>query len=138
MREPNGFGSDDTPRRIWAENGTPIIPRTIAYAMRVIVAGTDDHDIAAAVEGEGYEVTRVDVANRPSLEEAGVHEAERYVLTEVKQATSISVAKDLNPDLKVVVYADGDLPDFARAQADLLLDPKLFDPADVAAELDAS
>jgi hypothetical protein len=104
---------------------------------RVVVAGTDDHDIADAIEAEGYEVARVDVANRPGLEDAGVHEAETYVLTEVQQATSISVAKDLNPDLKVVVYADGDLPDFARAQADLLLDPDLFDPADVAAELDA-
>jgi len=105
--------------------------------MRVIVAGTDDHDIADAIDAEGHEVARVDVANRPGLEEAGLHEAATYVLTEVQQATSISVAKDLNPDLKVVVYADGDLPDFARGQADLLLDPDLFDPAAVAAELDA-
>jgi hypothetical protein len=103
----------------------------------VVVAGTDDHDIADAIEAENYEVSRVDVANRPALEEGGLHDAETYVLTEVKQATSISVAKDLNPDLKVVVYADGDLADFARAQADLLLDPQLFDTADVAAELDA-
>ncbi|PSQ37161.1 CTP synthetase, partial [Halobacteriales archaeon SW_10_66_29] len=29
------------------------------------------------------------------------------------------------------------LPDFARGQADLMLDPELFEPADVAAELDA-
>jgi len=103
----------------------------------VVVAGTDDHDIADAIEAEGYDISRVDVANRPALEEAGVLDAAIYVLTEVQQATSISVAKDLNPDLKVVVYADGDLADFARAQADLLLDPELFEPSDVAKELDA-
>lgn len=103
----------------------------------IVVAGTDDHDIGTAIENEGYEVRRVDVANRPALEEAGIIDAAVYVLTETQQATSISVAKDLNPDVKVVVYADESLPDFARGQADLMLDPDLFDPADVAAELDA-
>ena len=100
-----------------------------------VVAGTDDHGIADAIAAEGFDVARVDVANRPALEEAGVVDASVYVLTEVEQATSIPVAKDLNPDLKVVVYADGSLPDFARGQADLMLDPDLFDPAEVAAEL---
>jgi hypothetical protein len=100
-----------------------------------VVAGTDDHGIADAIAAEGFDVARVDVANRPALEEAGIVDASMYVLTEVEQATSIPVAKDLNPDLKVVVYADGSLPDFARGQADLMLDPDLFDPAEVAAEL---
>jgi len=101
----------------------------------VVVAGTDDHDIAAAIDAEGDDVSQVDIANRPALEEAGIVDATVYVLTEVEQATSISVAKDLNPDLHVVVYADGSLPDFARGQADLMLDPDLFDPAAVAEEL---
>ena len=104
----------------------------------IIVAGTDPEDIATAIEAEGFDVERVDVANRPALEEAGIHDSRTYVLTEVEQATSISVAKDLNPDVKVIVYADGSLPDFARGQADLALDPALFDPSDVAAELDSS
>jgi hypothetical protein len=103
--------------------------------MSVIVAGEDPYEIGEAIEAEGFEVTRVDVGNRPALEDAGTVEATAYVLTEVQQATSISVAKDLNPELKVVVYADGSVPDFARGQADLILDPGLFDPADVAAEL---
>jgi hypothetical protein len=101
----------------------------------VVVAGTDDYDIADAIASEDYEIERVDVAKRPALEEAGLLDAAVYVLTEVAQATSIPVARELNPDLRIVVYADGSLPDFARAQADLLLDPELFDPADVAAEL---
>jgi len=103
--------------------------------MNVIVAGTDDHDIAAAVESEGHTVSRVDVANRPALEEAGILDAAVYVLTEMQQATSISVAKDLNDDLKVVVYAEGSLPEFATRQTDLMVDPELLDPEAVAAEL---
>ncbi len=105
--------------------------------MKVIVAGDDTYEMADAIEAHGDDVARIDVANRPALEEAGIHEAEVFVLLEVAQATSIAVAKDLNPELKVVVYADGSLPDFARGQADLALDPELFEPSDVAAELDA-
>lgn len=101
----------------------------------VIVAGEDSYDIAPAIEAEGFDVGLIEIANRPALEDAGVLDAETFVLTEVRQATSISVAKELNEDLKVVVYADGSLPDFARGQADLLLDPSLFEPAAVAAEL---
>jgi hypothetical protein len=103
--------------------------------MSVIVAGEDPYEIAKAIEAEGFDLVRVDIGNRPALEEAGTIEATAYILTDVQQATSISVAKDLNPDLKVVVYADGSIPDFARGQADLILDPELFEPADVAAEL---
>ena len=103
--------------------------------MSVIITGTDPNEIAEAIESEGFEVAHVDIGNRPALEDAGIVDATAYVLTEMQQATSISVAKDLNPDLQVVVYAEGSLPDFALAQADLILDPELFDPADVAAEL---
>jgi len=103
--------------------------------MKVIVAGTDDHDIASAISAEGHAVEGVDVANRPALETAGVHETAVFVLTEVRQATSIPVAKDLNEGLYVVVYDDGSLPDFARRQADLAVDPDLLGPGPVAEEL---
>ena len=106
--------------------------------MNVIVAGTDDHDIAGAIAAEGHHIERVDVANRPTLESAGIVDAAVFVLTEVEQATAISVAKDLNPGLKVVVYADGSLPDFARRQAGHILDPKLLDPDFVAEEVAAA
>ncbi|MDG5776239.1 CTP synthetase [Haloarculaceae archaeon H-GB2-1] len=100
----------------------------------VIVAGTDEDDIGDAL-AELTTVERVDVGNRPALEEAGIHDAVAYVLTEVEQATSIAVAKDLNPDLKVVVYSRDSLPEFAKGQADLAIDPKLLDPEAVAEEL---
>ena len=105
--------------------------------MNVIVVGTDDHDIADAIDSEGHTVSRIDIANRPKLEEAGIHEASVLVLTEVEQATAIAVAKDINADLKVIIYSGGSLPDFASRQADLLVDPDLLDPDAVAAELDA-
>ena len=103
----------------------------------VIVAGDDPHGLGDAIEAEGHEVVRVDIANRPALEEAGILDVETYVLTEMQQATSISVAKDLNPDLKVLIYSDGSLPDYASRQTDLSLDPELFETAAVAAELDS-
>lgn len=103
--------------------------------MHVIVAGVDEVGVGDAIEAEGHEVAAVDVANRPALEEAGVHETETFVLTETEQATSIAIAKDLNADLRVVVYASDSLPDFARRQVDLVVDPKLLDAKTVAEEL---
>jgi hypothetical protein len=103
--------------------------------MTVIVAGPDQHGITDALEARDIAVTRVDIADRETLEAASATTARAYVLTEVAQATSIPVAKELNEDLTMLVYADGSLADFARPQADLVLDPDLFDPAAVAAEL---
>ncbi|MFC6863708.1 NAD-binding protein [Halomicroarcula sp. GCM10025817] len=103
--------------------------------MKVTVVGSDPDSVAAALEAEGHEVTVADVGNRPGLEEAGIHDAEVYLLTEMAQATSIVVAKDLNPDLRVVVYAEGSLPDFASRQTDLVVDPNLLSAEAVAEEL---
>ena len=103
--------------------------------MNAVVAGPDEYDLAAALESVGVAVSRVDVANRPGLEDAGVVDADVYVLTEVAQATSVAVAKDLAPDLRVVVYDDDSLPDFARGQADLVVDPDLIDVETLAEEL---
>ena len=103
--------------------------------MKVTLVGSDPDDIADALEAQGHDVSVADVGNRPGLEEAGVHDADVYLLTEMDQATSIVVAKDLNPDLRVVVYAEGSLPDFASRQTDLVVDPNLLGPEAVAEEL---
>ncbi|KAA9398801.1 CTP synthetase [Haloarcula sp. CBA1130] len=104
--------------------------------MKVVLVGSDPNGLRDALDAEGHAVTVADVGNRPGLEEAGIHEADVYLLTEMSQATSIAVAKDLNPDLRVVVYAEGSLPDFASRQADLVVDPDLLDADAVAEELD--
>lgn len=103
--------------------------------MNVVLVGSDPNGLTTALEAEGHAVTVADVGNRPGLEEAGIHEAGVYLLTEMSQATSIAVAKDLNPDLRVVVYAEGSLPDFASRQTDLVIDPGLLGPDAVAEEL---
>ena len=104
----------------------------------VVIAGADEHDLAAALEAAGLSVTpAAGTANRPALEEAGIVDADVLVLTETGLATSIPIAKDLNEGLQVVVYDDNSLPEFAKGQADLLLDPSLFSPEAVAEELAA-
>ena len=103
--------------------------------MKVVLVGSDPDRMVDALESEGHSVTIADVGNRPGLEEAGVLDAEVYLLTELSQATSIVVAKDLNPGLRVVVYAEGSLPDFASRQTDLVVDPSLLSPDAVAEEL---
>ena len=105
--------------------------------MRVVLTGTDQYDLAGAITDAGHDLTRVDVGNRDALEAASITTADMYVLTELRQAASIPVAKELHPEVTVLGYDDGSLPDFASRQADLVLDPALFDPEDVAAELDA-
>jgi hypothetical protein len=104
--------------------------------MKVVVAGADDERVAVALERAGAEVRRVDgIATRESLAAVGIDEADVLLLTDMDDATAISVAKDANPDVRVVTYATDSLPEFARAQADLALDPALFSPELVAEEL---
>ena len=106
--------------------------------MKAILVGPDDDGLGDALDAEGVELTRIaEVANRPALEEAGITDADALVLTETGGATAIPVARDLNDDVRVVVYTDADLPDFARGQADLILDPALLSADAVAEELAA-
>jgi len=104
--------------------------------MNAVIAGPDEEDLGVALDAEGIEVTRAaGTANRPALEDAGIVDADLLVLTDTELATSIPVATDLNADLRVVVYAGDSLPEFAKGQADMLLDPALFGPEAVAEEL---
>ncbi|QLG27671.1 NAD-binding protein [Halorarum halophilum] len=99
-----------------------------------IVAGPDEERLADALESHGFGVTRIeDVVSGETLREAGIDGAALFVLTDLEEATSIAVAKELNPDVRVVAYAHDSLPEFAKAQADLAVDPDLL-AADVVAE----
>ncbi|EMA52382.1 DUF7126 family protein [Halococcus thailandensis] len=101
-----------------------------------VFVGPDPEGLGDALEAEGFDVTRIDgIADGAALEDAGIDAAELYVLTDVGQATSIPVAVDRAGELRVVVYARESLPEFAKGQADLLLDPALFEPETVAEEL---
>lgn len=101
-----------------------------------VFAGPDEAGLVDALEDEGVEVARVDgVAARPALEDAGLLDADLFVLTDVAQATAIPIARDLAPEARVVVYTGESLPEFAAASEVLKVDPALLDAATVAEEL---
>jgi hypothetical protein len=103
---------------------------------RAILAGPDHDDLGAALEGEGMDVARVEgILTASVLDEAGVADADLFVLTDLDEATAISVVKDRNPDVRIVVYSHDSLPEFARGQTDLAMDPDLFGVDMVAEEL---
>jgi hypothetical protein len=103
---------------------------------KAIFAGADDHDLIDALEAEGVTVTTIDgLANRPALEEAGIHDAALFVVTEREQATAIPIARDLVDELQIVAYTGESLPDFVSGQELLAVDPELLGPAAVAEEL---
>jgi hypothetical protein len=106
---------------------------------RAVIAGPDENGLGDALESAGLEVVRVNgAANRPGLEEAGITDADLFVLTDLVNATSIPVAKDLNETVAVVVYADGSLPEFVSGMEVLKMDPRLLGPDAVAEELAAT
>ncbi|WP_306056390.1 DUF7126 family protein [Natronococcus wangiae] len=101
-----------------------------------IVAGPDEGGIGDALEAEGVDVVRINgVVSRPALEEAGIVDADLYVLTDVGQATTIPIVCDLNDEIRTVTYARDTVPEFVRGQLDLAIDPQLMDVAIVAEEL---
>ncbi|WP_255149018.1 DUF7126 family protein [Halorarius halobius] len=103
---------------------------------RAVIAGADTEGLGEALTDEGVDVARAEgTADRPALEEAGIVDADVLVVTDVGLATSIPVAKDLNPGVRVVVYAHDSLPEFAKGQAGHILDPELLEPSFVAEEV---
>jgi voltage-gated potassium channel Kch len=103
---------------------------------RAIIAGPDHANLAAALETEGIDVARVEgILTAATLSEAGIDDADLFVLTDLDEATSIPVVKERNPDVRVVVYSHDSLPNFARGQTDLAMDPDLFGVDMVAEEL---
>ncbi|WP_423750671.1 DUF7126 family protein [Salinirarus marinus] len=101
-----------------------------------IVAGPDVDGLVSELELAGVQVTRIEgVVTAEVLRDAGIDDADLYVLTDLDEATSIPVAKELHPDVRVVVYSRDSLPEFVRGSADIAMDPDLFAPDVVAEEL---
>lgn len=103
---------------------------------RVILAGPDEHGLGDALEARGATVVRIPgIVNGETLAEAGIETATILVLTDLGEASAIPVAKERNPDVRAVSYSDRTLPEYAKAQADLAVDPALLSPDVVAEEL---
>jgi len=102
----------------------------------ILLAGADTDGLGEALESLGADIVRVDgMATKQSLVDAGIEDARAFVLTEMDDASAIPVAKELRPDLRVLTYSRDSLPEFARGQTDLAVDPALLDPEVVAEEL---
>lgn len=103
--------------------------------MHAIIVGPDN-GLAEQLRERGAEITTIDgLADRPTLEEAGIVDADLFVVNDVSQATAIPIARDVNEDLRIVVYSHDSVPEFVRGRALLVVDPELLDPETVAEEL---
>lgn len=103
---------------------------------KVVIAGGDPDGLGAELETHGAEVGYAEgTANRPALEEAGVVDADVLVVTDAGLATSVSIAKDLNPDIRVVIYSRDSVPEFVKGQAGHIVDPELLSADAVAEEI---
>lgn len=103
---------------------------------KVVVAGEDSDRLGEALESQGATVRYAEgTANRPALEDAGILDADVFVLTDPELATSITVALDCNPDLRIYIYTSGSVPEFVKGQAGHIVDPALLDPDTVAEEI---
>ncbi|SHG79931.1 DUF7126 family protein [Halobaculum gomorrense] len=101
-----------------------------------IVAGPDAEDLAGELESHDVAVSHIDGAvTGGTLDDAGIDDAALFVLTDLTEATGIAVAKERNPDVRAIVYATETLPEFAKGQTDLAVDPDLLSAAVVADEL---
>ncbi|WP_312910344.1 DUF7126 family protein [Natronosalvus caseinilyticus] len=104
--------------------------------MNAIVTAPDEDGIADALEAVGADVKRLEgPLTRPILEEAGIVDAELYVLTDVGESTTIPIVCDLTDDVRTVVYDRNTVPEFVRGQLDLAVDPALIAPDVLASEL---
>jgi hypothetical protein len=103
-----------------------------------VVAGTDPEGLGEALDAEGLTVTRAaGTATRDDLLDAGIEDAALFVLTDAGLATAIPIARELNPDIRVVAYTADSLPEFVGGMEVLAMDPALLGPEAVAEELTA-
>jgi len=104
--------------------------------MKAIVAGADGEGIGEELEALGVDVARVDSpVFADALDDVGIEESALFVLTDLSEGISITLAKEANPDVRAVCYGRGDLPESVGSVVDLVVDPSLLDAPAVAEEL---
>ncbi|MFB6151408.1 MAG: NAD-binding protein [Haloarculaceae archaeon] len=104
--------------------------------MQAVFVGPDEEGLVDALREQDVDVRRIEgVADGDALAEAGVGDADLFVLTDAGQATAVVVAREQNPDVRIVAYTDDSLPEFVSGQEVLAVDPALLGPDAVAEEL---
>jgi len=105
---------------------------------RAIIAGPD-RGIESELTAHGVETVRLNgLATGESLDDAEIASAQLLFITDVEEATAVSVAKERNPEVRVIFYLDDAVPEFVRGQLDLAVDPDLLGPDVVVEEVVAS
>jgi len=89
--------------------------------MKIVTVGYEEG--ADALREAGHDVSGTDGFGTEALREAGVAEADAVVIGS-GYPTQVVVAKDINPDVRVIVVADN-VPDFVRGNADLILSEEI-------------
>jgi Trk K+ transport system NAD-binding subunit len=103
---------------------------------RAIVAGSDPEGVGEALEAAGADVTRVESpVFAEALSEAGIEAADVFVLTDLEEGISVTLAKEANPEVEAVCYGAGELPESVKGMVDLVVDPALLSADAVAEEL---
>lgn len=102
---------------------------------RVIIAG-EDSELSTAFREHQIAVERITAhVTADTLAAADVETAELLILTTTSDATAVPIAKEMNPEIRVVFYATESMPEFVKGQVDLAISPELLDPDVVVEEL---
>ena len=103
--------------------------------VRAVLVGPETA-VTEALEAEGVVFTRVTgVPSADAVREAGIADADLFLLTDPAEATAVGVVREANPDVRIVASVAETLPEYARPATDLVVDPALLDPAVVAEEV---
>lgn len=101
--------------------------------MKVVTIGVDTGTVDT-LRDAGHGVCAVDGFGTDALREAGVEDADAVVIGSV-YPTQVVVAKEMNPDARVLFVSD-EVPGFVRGNADLILSDELADRVVEALETD--
>ena len=102
--------------------------------MNAIIIGPDN-GLESAFEAHGITSKRIELGSADALRGAGIDEAGLVVITDVTEATAVPIAKDENPDVRVVIYSTGSMPEFVKGQVDLAVAPDVLSPTIFVEEL---
>lgn len=106
-----------------------------SMTVRAVLVGPETA-VTEALEAEGVVFTRVTgVPSADAVREAGIADADLFLLTDPAEATAVGVVREANPDVRIVASVAETLPEYARPATDLVVDPALLDPAVVAEEV---
>tara|TARA_B100000686_G_C16425322_1_gene779298 strand:+ start:329 stop:655 length:327 start_codon:yes stop_codon:yes gene_type:complete len=103
--------------------------------MKIIFFGSGG-DLSSSLSNQGFKIEELPAPGDLYAPPADlILNADLLVITDTSDPTAILLCRELNPDIKTIVYSQEELSDFLRPQIDFALDPRLFPPKLVAEEI---